>query len=119
MRHSYVALYKTRIPRLGHRIRFIIVIDSLFQYSFSLFPLMDNRRLSLLEFGLFAASCQALSNTNYFTFPSKTDDIPLVHLGDTLNVTWLSDYSQAVMYFWCDSGAKKSKFSGFEYLHQV
>lgn len=71
---------------------------------------MEKFRLNLLAFGLFAASCHAISNTNYFTFPSKTDDIPLVHTGDTLNVTWLSDYSQAVMYFWCDSGAKKSKF---------
>lgn len=56
--------------------------------------------LSLLLL-LLAQQCIASTNSFYFSFPSKTDDVPLVHNGDTLNVTWFSEYNQAVLNFWC------------------
>ncbi|KAK0610209.1 hypothetical protein DIS24_g12163 [Lasiodiplodia hormozganensis] len=50
---------------------------------------------------LLAQQCIASTNSFYFSFPSKTEDVPLVHNGDTLNVTWFSEYNQAVLNFWC------------------
>ncbi|KAF4536507.1 uncharacterized protein LTHEOB_12212 [Lasiodiplodia theobromae] len=43
----------------------------------------------------------ATSNSGYFSFPLKADDVPTVHNADVLNVTWYSLYDQAVLYFWC------------------
>ncbi|KAK0654625.1 hypothetical protein DIS24_g5132 [Lasiodiplodia hormozganensis] len=43
----------------------------------------------------------ATSNSGYFSFPLKADDVPTVHNADVLNVTWFSLYDQAVLYFWC------------------
>ncbi|EKG15090.1 hypothetical protein MPH_07773 [Macrophomina phaseolina MS6] len=50
---------------------------------------------------LAACSRAATFNNNYFTFPLKSDEVPEVHNGDTLNVTWKSGYDQAILYHWC------------------
>ncbi|KAH7043296.1 hypothetical protein B0J12DRAFT_672665 [Macrophomina phaseolina] len=48
-----------------------------------------------------ATPAAASVNSFYFSFPSKTAAVPLVHNGDVLNVTWFSEYNQASLIHWC------------------
>lgn len=51
---------------------------------------------------LFAACCHAVTiNSDYFPWPLKAAAVPEVHNGDTLNVTWNSTQTQAILYHWC------------------
>lgn len=57
-----------------------------------------------------AAAHRAAASTNsfYFSFPSKTTTVPLVHNGDVLNVTWFSEYNQASLEHWCGTTQRPS-----------
>ncbi|KAF2139482.1 uncharacterized protein K452DRAFT_360286 [Aplosporella prunicola CBS 121167] len=44
-------------------------------------------------------------NSEYFLFPVKADDIPTVHVGDTVHLKWASLYSQAYLQQYCNGTA--------------
>ncbi|KAF2136902.1 uncharacterized protein K452DRAFT_312815 [Aplosporella prunicola CBS 121167] len=44
-----------------------------------------------------------LVDTNYFLFPLKAGIVPTVHNGDTVNVTWRSEFGLTVLYHVCQS----------------
>ncbi|KAF2139483.1 uncharacterized protein K452DRAFT_360287 [Aplosporella prunicola CBS 121167] len=49
-----------------------------------------------------------LSNTDFFLFPLRSDEVPIVHSGDIVNVTWLSQYDRINLYLGCADGQADS-----------
>jgi hypothetical protein len=51
----------------------------------------------------------ATINRNYFNFPPLTDWIPVFAVGDTLNISWSSEYANLDLNVWCGTGIYRSK----------
>lgn len=51
---------------------------------------------------LIARYANALKNANFFYFPSLSEPIPQVIAGDTVNVSWSSNYAHGDLYVHCN-----------------
>ena len=53
---------------------------------------------------LFLSHAEAYNHTwnrNYFNFPPLTDWIPVFRVGDTLNISWSTEFPQRNIAVWC------------------
>jgi hypothetical protein len=56
-------------------------------------------------------------NRNYFNFPPLTDWIPVFQVGDTVNVSWSTEWNSRNINVWCGPGFSLS-MSHTSLLHQ-
>lgn len=65
-------------------------------------PTTSRSLLVRLLLPLIANPANAVKNANFFYFPSLSEPIPQVIAGDTVNVSWSSNYAHGDLYVHCN-----------------